>query len=338
MPALADEAHEEQEARELRAALLRSQQQVARLKAKEADLVEAVYTAAKDAALVVGRAEPIPRPARDRRRSPEVALVHLTDWQRGKATPDYDSDVCDKRVRETIAKTIKLSEIARADHSVREAVVMLGGDLVEGLSIFPGQPFEVDSTAFEQVFGAASLVEESILTLLGAFESVSVYEVGGNHGRVGRKGDSPRGDNLDLIVGKIARDRLSSQQRLTWKEDDGWYRIVEIGAYRAMLVHGDQIKSFGGNVPAYGVLRKANAWKAGAIPEPFHDLYLGHLHQPMTLQMASGGLVYMTPSTESGSAYAREFAASHGRPGQRLHFIDPRPPGRVTASYLIEFD
>src|SRR5690606_32044864 len=95
--------------------------------------------------------------------------------------------------------------------------------------------------------------------------------------------------------------------------------------------------SFGGNVPAYGVLKKANAWAAGAIPESFRDLYLGHMHQPMVLQMAHGGLVYMTPSTESGSAYAREFMAAHGRPGQRLHFIDPRR-GRVTASYLLELD
>lgn len=337
MASLTDEAAVGKEAEELRRSLERAQRTIARLKSKEADLVEAVYTAAKDAALVVGQAKPVPRPGRDRRRSPEVALLHLTDLQRGKVTPSYDSAICDERVRQAIAKTIKLSEIARADHPVREVVVMLGGDLVENVSIFPGQPFEVDSTAFEQVFGAAALVEESILTLLDAFESVTVYEVAGNHGRIGRKGDSPRGDNLDLIVGKIARDRLVNQQRLTWEEADGWYRIVEIGAYRAMLVHGDQIKSFGGNVPAYGVLRKANAWKAGAIPEPFHDLYLGHLHQPMTLQMASGGLVYMTPSTESGSAYAREFAAAHGRPGQRLHFVDPKR-GRVTASYLIEFD
>jgi hypothetical protein len=47
--------------------------------------------------------------------------------------------------------------------------------------------------------------------------------------------------------------------------------------------------------------------------------------------------VRMTPSTESGSAYAREFMASHGRPGQRLAFVDPRR-GRVTADYLLWLD
>lgn len=337
MASLVEEATALSEARELRTALERANRTIVKLKAKEADLVEAVYTAAKDAALVVGTAKTVPRPARDRRRSPEVALLHLTDWQKGKRTESYDTDVCDARVRQAVATTIKLAEIQRADHPVRECVVMLGGDLVENVGIFPGQPYEVDSTAFEQVFGAAALVEECILSLLGSFEKVTVYEVAGNHGRIGRKGDSPRGDNLDRIVGKIARDRLADQPRLTWTENDRWYDIVEIGAYRALLVHGDQVKSFGGNVPAYGILRKSNAWASGAIPEPFNDVYLGHMHQPMTLQMANGGMVYMTPSTESGSAYAREFMAAHGRPGQRLHFIEPKR-GRVTASYLIEFE
>lgn len=332
-----EEADRERELTDLRKANVRLQQSNARLKAKEADLVAAVYQAAYDASVTVGKASPVPRPARDRRRSPEVALVHLTDWQLGKVTESYSTDICVARVREAVAKTIKLTEIQRADHPVREVHVMLGGDLVENVSIFPGQAWEVDSSAFSQVFTAAQLVEEVMLTLLAAFEKVTVSEVAGNHGRVGRKGDSPRHDNLDRIVGKIARDRLGNQTRLDWQESKSWYAIVGIGEYSALLVHGDQIKSFGGNVPAYGLMRKSNSWAAGGIPEPFKDVYVGHMHQPMALQLASGGMVYMTPSTESGSAYAREFMAAHGRPGQRLHFIEPSK-GRVTASYLIEFD
>jgi DNA repair exonuclease SbcCD nuclease subunit len=97
------------------------------------------------------------------------------------------------------------------------------------------------------------------------------------------------------------------------------------------------VKSYGGNLPAYGVLRKCNAWAAGAIPEEFWDVFIGHLHQPMVLQMAHGGLVRMSPSTESGSAYAREFAGAHGRPGQRLVFVNPEK-GRVTADYLLDLE
>jgi hypothetical protein len=333
---LTDDINLARQLEEMRAANQRLQRANSRLKEKQADLVEAVYRASKDAAVMTGRPGTIPRPARDRRRSPEVALLHLTDWQLGKKTDSYDTEVCKQRVGLAVAKTVKLTEIQRADHPVRDIHVMLGGDLVENVTIFPGQAYEVDSNAFTQVFEAAALVEQVVLSLLGAFESVTVHEVAGNHGRLGRKGDAPREDNLDRIVYRIVRERLADP-RLTWEPGEGFYRIVEIGEYRAMLVHGDQIKSFGGNVPAYGVLRKANAWAAGGIPDTFSDVYLGHMHQPMTLQMSGGGLVRMTPSTESGSAYAREFMASHGRPGQRLAFVDPKR-GRVTADYLLWLD
>lgn len=336
MAALAEEVDLARENAELRAANARLQRSLARQKAKDENYVDVLYQAARDAAVTVGKSGPIPRPARDRRRSPEVALLHATDWQLGKVTESYNTDICVSRVREMVAKTIKLTEIQRADHPVRECHLMLGGDLVENVSIFPGQAWEVDSSAFSQVFTAASLVESVIVTLLGAFESVTVYEVAGNHGRIGRKGDSPRADNLDRIVGRIARERISDP-RLTWPENPRWYDVVVIGNYRALLVHGDQVKSFGGNIPAYGLMIKSNSWAAGGIPENFKDVYVGHMHQPMTLQLASGGLVRMCPPTESGSAYAREFMAAHGKPGQRLVFVDPRK-GRVTADYLIEFD
>jgi hypothetical protein len=321
---------------ELRAALRREQRRSARLAEKQEDLRDAVYTAARDAAVVVGRANPVARPARDRRRSPEVALLHLTDIQYGKQTPEYSSEIADERVRTVVQKALKLTAIQRADHPVRDCVLLLGGDIVEGLTVFPGQAYEVDSNAFTQVFRAAALIEESILTLLEDFETVTVYDVPGNHGRLGKRGDHPRADNLDNAVYRIVHDRIN-QPRLKWTLNETWYSLVAIGEYRALLVHGDQIKSFGGNVPAHGLLRKANSWAAGGLPESFQDVYVGHMHQPMTLQMAGGGLVYMTPSTESGSAYAREFMAAHGRPAQRLHFVHPER-GRVTASYLIDLD
>ena len=102
------------------------------------------------------------------------------------------------------------------------------------------------------------------------------------------------------------------------------------------MVHGDQIKSFGGNTPAFGIIRKATAWSSGVL-EPWQDLYLGHYHHVSQFQIPNGGRVFMTGSTESGSEYAREFVSAKGKPSQRLHFVDPRA-GRVTAEYVIWLD
>lgn len=322
---------------ELEKTARRLQKQLADAKAKTADLIEAVYSAAHEAAVVVGKPNPVKIKKRDRRKAkPECALLHLTDWQLGKETDSYSTVKCEKRVEQAVAKTVHLTNIQREDHPVRDCHVMLGGDLVENVDTFPLQAWEVDSTVFEQVFRASALVEQSILTLLENFEHVYVWEVSGNHGRIGRKGQYPRQDNFDRIVGKIARDRLSMQRRLVWHEPTNWYQIVKVGNYKAMLVHGDQIKSFGGNVPHYGIAKKANAWASGVV-EHFQDLYLGHMHQVLQVTLAQGGRAFMTGSTESGSEYAREFMGARGKPSQRLHFVDPKK-GRVSAEYVLWLD
>jgi hypothetical protein len=54
--------------------------------------------------------------------------------------------------------------------------------------------------------------------------------------------------------------------------------------------------------------------------------------------MANGrGRVFVNPSIESDSAYAKEFVAATGTPGQRLNFVDPER-GRVTSERVIWLD
>lgn len=322
---------------ELRKTAQRLSQKLAKAQAKTADLIDAVYRAAHDAAVVMGPPPRIPSPPKDRRkRNEEVALVHLTDLQYGKRTESYSRAVCEDRVSRFADKIAKITDIQRADHPVRECHVMLGGDMVEGTKIFPGQVFEIEAYLYEQLFGCARLIEGFVHRQLATFERVTVWEESGNHGRLGKKGEDPATDNIDRMAYRIARDRLETEQRLTWVPQDSWYRLVEIGNYKALLVHGDEIKSFGGNVPAFGILKKANAWATGVV-ERFHDVWMGHFHHNMTLTMANGGRVFVSGSTESGSIFAQEFMAAKGVPSQSLRFVDPEH-GRITSEHTIWLD
>jgi hypothetical protein len=190
------------------------------------------------------------------------------------------------------------------------------------------------------MFGAMNAAEKLMRTTLAAFEVVHVWEEYGNHGRLGRKGDHPSEDNADLLLYKLIRDRLTDYEtsgRLIWHPSESWYQIVEVGNYRALLVHGDEIKSFGGNIPAFGIAKKVNAWASGVV-EPFTDCYMGHFHQPLVIPLAHGrGRVFVNPSIESDSVYAKEFVGATGTPGQRLHFIEPEK-GRVTSERVIWLD
>jgi hypothetical protein len=331
------------ELEELRKANRDLQRRLLKAKAKTADLVEAVHQGALDASVILGKAPAVPKPKADRRvKGAEAAVLLLSDWHVGKQTVSFDSDVAQERVKRLGEKVAKIAEIERADHPVEACHALLNGDFADNTSIFPGQVYEVDSTTFQQLFTASATLERLLRRLLSVFPVVHAWEQAGNHGRIGRKGDYPRTDNIDLLVYRLARERLSDferdGQRLIWHEARSWFSIIEIGAYRALLLHGDQIKSFGGNIPAYGILRKANAWASGVLGDDFTDAYMGHFHQPMTLPLANGkGRVFVNPSIESDSEYAREFVAATGTPGQRLNLVDP-VRGRVTSERVLWLD
>lgn len=331
---------------ELRRILSDTQARLRQATAKVADVIHAVREGARDAALVLGNPPPVKAPSTDtRKRKAEAALLHTSDWQLGKVTETYNSGVAVRRVDQLGKVVSQLVEIERADRPVRECHLLLGGDLVEGVSIFPRQAFEIDSSLFKQVFTCASALEGLLRQLLSTFEHVNVWEEYGNHGRIGKKDELPGQDSVDLLLYRLVRERFKpyeDERRLVWnpfEETPGkFYSIVKIGNYSALLIHGDEIKQFGGNLPAFGIMRKANAWASGAIPEPFVDVYLGHFHQPMALPLASGrGRVFVNAALESSNAMAQEFMAALGTPAQRLNFVEP-VRGRVTSERLVYLD
>lgn len=311
---------------ELKRALLHSQRAEAKAKFKTANLIDAVYEAAANSLLSTPRPKII-SPVKDTRKGkPEVALVHLTDWQAGKKTVSYDIPTLSSRIEEMIKKVLSLTEIQRAHHPVRECVVMLGGDMVEGVSIFPGQQYEIGAHLYEQMFEVVRIIEGAIRSLAQSFEKMTVVCEFGNHGRLGKKGDMPAGDNIDRMAYQIAANNCKDIKHVKWQMSDDWYQIFHIGKYKVLLVHGDEIGSFG------NILRKVSAWSTGVV-EPFNDCYMGHFHTPTALTMANGGRIFVTGSPESHNEYARTFIAAVGKPSQRIHFVDP-DKGRVTAEYV----
>lgn len=316
---------------ELKAALARCQRANASNQTRTVELRQAIFDAVKESSLSIE----IPKaPKRVPSRRAEVALLHLTDWQLGKRTESYNIDVCKTRVMTAVSKTAKIRSLR--DVPVNEVVLLLGGDMVEGGTIFPGQPWEVEAGIYSQLLETSALVAAVVVELLGIFSKVTVIEEFGNHGRIGRRGELPAEDNIDLIAYRIAETIVGPRARLTWKRATTWHQIVEIGAYRALLVHGDEIRSWGGNHPVYGIVRKVASWQSGVIGT-FVDCYMGHFHRPDTYTLPSGGSVYLTGSPESGNEYAREFLAATGRPSQRLNFIDPRK-GQVTSEHRLWLD
>lgn len=325
-------------------ALERTQKQLSEEKRRTTQLESAVYRAAHDASLTV-RYEPVAAPPADRRRkhTPEVAVPWLSDLQLGKRTPDYDSDVAAERIERYGDKVLAIVEMQRSMRPVREAHVWMTGDIVEGEDIFPGQPWQIDSSLYMQtVKNGPEILGSFLRRMLGAFDKVHVTSVIGNHGRIGRKGQSHPETNTDRMCYEITKQRLADEDRLSWDNpepgqsgDRGWYAVDTIGNYSCLLVHGDQFRGSLG-IPFYGIRKKVLGWKAmgsdGNLAFPhFQDLAFGHWHQPFSMTINGIG-VRGIGSPESRNDYAAENMAGMSRPSQRLLFVEP-DEGVVTSEY-----
>jgi hypothetical protein len=324
---------------ELRQIIVRLQKQLKKAKERTEDLVETTQQAAYDAMLSMGKVPPVAAPLVDKsKKKAEVALWHMTDWQGAKRTTTYNSEIMRKRVLEFADKAIKITEIQRADHPVRECYILFGGDMVEGLFNFPTQAFEVDATLFEQYVNVSRLCVDVVRVALANYEKVTVVPEWGNHGRIGSKRDNvPRSDNFDRMCYELARQLLSGEKRLTWQECPEDIQRVEIGNYRALLIHGDEVGRNGFASPG-AIVGHVSRWLSGSYPWQFRDCYIGHYHTHNEWALPNGlGSVYQTGSTESDNRYAGVMLAASATPSQRLHFVDPIQ-GRVTAGYKVWLD
>jgi len=308
-------------------------------RARNDRVTEAAYNGAYDSVAALPR-RPIPKPAVDRRRkATEAALWVLTDWQGSKVTPSYNSSVMHERVRLFCEKARRLTEIQRADHPVREGIVIFDGDMVEGLFNYPTQPYEIDKTLFDQWTMVADLVVEVVECALATYDQVHVISEWGNHGRIGSKRDAvPRSDNVDRMVYELARKMVmrDNAKRLIWPDCGEDYQRLEWEGYRALVMHGDEIGRNGYAAPGT-IVAHITRLQSGAYPWPFRDAYTGHYHTHAEWPLPNGeGAVYQTGSTESENRYAGVMLAAQARPSQRLHFI--HPDGYVSAQYKVHLD
>lgn len=327
---------------ELRKAHERVLRQFEGLKKSREGYTEAIYQAVRDAHIGL-EAPKIPKPPKQaavRSKTAEVAVAVLSDWQLAKITPDYNSEVCEKRIEEYGNKVLELAEIQRADHPVRDLRVWILGDIVEGELIFPGQQHLIDSSLYRQVtVDGPRILRGFLRKMLATFEKVHVTAVIGNHGALGGRSrrDYDPESNADRMLYRVVATLMEDETRLTWNIPDGahdrnWYAIDTVGDKSALLFHGDQVRGGFAGYPWYGFGKKVLGWGVGAIPEHFDYAVCGHWHQPTSFVLNTK-LVYCNGSTESTNTYAMEQLAAVGNPCQWLFFMHPN--NGITAEYRV---
>jgi hypothetical protein len=350
MPALRDAVESATEIEGLRKSLHNTLLALDKARTTKTDLVEAVYRASLDAFRGID-IPPVPKPAVDHRRGhEEVAVLVLSDWQLGKKTPTYDSEVCAQRIQALTQKVKEIVALHSKSRPVKELHCLTIGDLLEGELVFPGQAHRIDASLYRQLATGTALYVNLLRSLASTFRVVTAWEVDGNHGAIGgsqRREMHPE-TNADRILYHFAAELTKDEPRIVHHMTDpvgeaNWYHVAAIGKYRSLLIHGQEFRGTAG-MPWYSIQKHVGGWALGAIDDfavGFNaggdvDIDCGHWHQPTRLTL-NHVTFRCNGSTESYNTYAQQQLASVGRPSQSLRFVDP-VKGRVTAEYCLYLD
>ena len=320
--------------------------QLDKAKNKKEELIDAVYEAVSVNLKLWNKPKvPKPRPSK-RTTSEEIAIAVLSDIQLAKITPDYNTEVAERRVIAYAEKVVELANIQRKAHPIRKCAVFAAGDIIEGELIFPGQSHLIDSSLYKQVtLDGPRIMTQFFDILLANFEEVDVTWVIGNHGHLGGRNrkDYHPDSNADRMLGRIMSMIYRDEKRIKWTipdstGDNHWFSIANLGKKcRFFIWHGDNVRGFSG-FPWYGFGKKLQGWKTlaanGLMPD-FDYAIAGHFHTPTTMYLNDIRL-WVNGSTESYNTYALEQLASMGRPCQWLLFCKPNTG--VTAEYLVNLD
>lgn len=257
--------------------------------------------------------------------SAATAVICATDWHcEANVEPDlvsdlnkYDLPTFHKRVSQLWKKSIVLIDFARRLCSIRDAVLWLGGDLINGYI-----HEELEEGNFAGPTEAILCVQDAVATGIQALrkqaklDHLRIVCNFGNHGRSTRRRRIATGYRTSwewLAYQNLARTFKGPE--FSWQIARGYFNEVDIQGYRTRFHHGDNIRYWGGvggiSIP---VNKAIHQWNLSRSVD--YDFF-GHYHQFLATYRwtACGCLVGYDP-------FALSIKAEYQPPTQTFAVID----------------
>ena len=252
-------------------------------------------------------------------------VVNINDTQVGK-----DAGGGTEALIERFDRFLTLAEerIAAERKNVGELVLLLGGDLIEGCSIYPNQQWQVDLDMRGQIRTMTGILLHSLDRLATKFDKVRVVATPGNHGENRYNGKrNNRHDNFDQLVAEAAAtaaERDSKLEHVTFNiAHDQPALTTDIQGHIYALTHGSVYGKGNGGDPA----TKAYNWykNMAAAHHPVGDatvLVGNHFHHELIRNF--GTLLFVqNPAMDGGSPEFADFSGQDAAPGMATWTVTP---------------
>lgn len=260
----------------------------------------------------------------------EVEVVlQLSDIQAGtyiskEATGgfnEYNKDILKEQFNRLLKAMVSIITRQKQIEPIRKLNIHALGDMVEGMGIFEGQAQHTDQDLYNQMFNLADLICWLIVELLYLFDEIEFTGIGGNHGRVGKKGENPHFVNWDVYLYKYIEAKLQNYKQVKFNIPLSWWYLDTIKGWNFLLLHGEDIKAWNG-LPYYGIDRADAKWTKllQSIGKQYTYMELGHFHSPSELSSVTGEKI-INGCWPGGSMFALKALATSGRPRQNMFAI-----------------
>jgi hypothetical protein len=254
----------------------------------------------------------------------EAAMViNFNDTQTGK-----DAGGGTEALIERLDEYFNLAEqrVRENQKQLGEAVFLLGGDLIEGCSIYPNQSYQVDLDMRGQIRTTTGILLNMLDRIAPLFERVRVVAVPGNHGEHRQQGKRVnRHDNFDQLVAEsaaLATERDSKLEHVIWNiAYDQPALTTDIQGHIYALTHGSIYGKGTGGEPSTKAYNWFKNMAAGHHPVGDANVLVGnHFHHEIVRNF--GQLLFVqNPAMDGGSPEFADFSGTEAKPGMATWLV-----------------
>lgn len=215
-----------------------------------------------------------------------------------------------------------------ADYTIDHVIFSCLGDMVEGIDIFKGQTWQVDRHVVDQAIYGANDCAAVFAEIFMSFPDLDFHmlEVFGNHGRVGKKGESPYSCSMDKVFQRFLEVQLRACgiENMTYHQNEAWFYLLELYGWNHLLLHGDQgMSGLWSSRPTINGLEKGVTRYNQMLGQQINFIHAGHYHNQWNISFNMAQVLINGSFIGTSTFSAAQMVAS-SPPLQAMHVFEPR--------------
>ncbi len=253
--------------------------------------------------------------------------ISWNDWQAGKAEGGGTRALLERFESQVAGAKLRAAELRTIGRGLGRLVIIGGGDIIEGCTIFPHQMMHIDADRRRQSNVVTDMILFGLDELAPLFASATVLAIGGNHGENRINGDRVnRTDNDDLLVFEGAARAAARDARLGHVD----FVIAQGEPAKTLDVNGWIYATTHGQVFGKGAGRpeqKAQNWfkgqAAGRMPAGDADVLVSHHYHHYAVRDWGACLWVQTPANDGGSLQHTDRSGEAAEAGMLTWVVTP---------------